>query len=256
MISEYKNIERLRYRLSNDISDASKSSDSIFKRIFRVVFSAAFSFYLSNASRTFFGIGTTNEKSNGQWILALLILTLIFVVIFVVTYGIFSFLSFIYRNIKRVGRKSNEKIRDSEKKKATKDFDNISIDSVMLVQEYIESYNKLSNETSIDNDDQKQFYLFEALHYIDTACQYAKPIITLDCIVKAGYETSKYVDDYRFNNFLEILSKQIDFLVLDNKYDYITSDELLNYRFEVVVKEFRALGGVLSQETESVVMNK
>lgn len=238
MISQYKNIERLRYRISNDIYDATKGTDNVFVRIFRMVFSSIFSFYLSTASRTIFGIEEKLENVSYAWLWLLFILSLIFVLFFGISFKMSSYVIKAYNCIRRVGPRKS-KLGMNDKRKATKDFDNIAIDSLLLVDEYIQEFSK--NNNVIESDVKKQYYLFEIIHYMLTACRFATPLITLKCIDYDGNEESHNIEEYRFRNFLDIMKEQILFLDSKSNTDYFSNNIMLSSRVNEIKRKYNWL---------------
>lgn len=238
MISQYKNIERLRYRISNDIYDATKGTDNIFVRVFRMVFSSIFSFYLSTASKTILGIEEKLDKVSYAWFWQLIVLSLIFVLFFGISFKMSSYAIKAYNCIRRVGPRRS-KLSMKDQRKATKDFDNIAIDSLLLVDEYIHEFSKINN--AIESDVKKQYYLFEIIHYMLTACRFATPLITLKCIDYDGNEESHNIEEYRFKNFLNIMENQILFLDSKISPDFYSKNNMLSSRVNEIKREYNWL---------------
>ena len=233
MISQYKNIERLRYRISNDIADASKTTDSVLTRAGETVFSTVFSYYLSSFSLN----DVENVSGLQDWLLLLALRIIIFIVFFVVSFLMIRMLIIGYRAVKIVRRK--KKIGIADKKRATKDFDNIALDSLMLVEEYIAIY---LDKSKPQRDEIKLFYLYEIVHYTLTSCRFALPLIEKSCITCIGEEKSYYVEEYRFKNYLNILNNQIElFLKSSNIQNIVDNDEMLKKRIECIESYYKEL---------------
>ena len=245
MISQYKNIERLRYRISNDIAKASKTTDTVLTRAVEAIFSTVLSYYLSSSTLPLFNTND-NTIQPTQWLVFLFLRIVIFLLFFILAFILIKLIILVYKSVKIVGRKKKTGIKD--KQKATKDFDNIALDSLMLVEEYIAIY---SNRKTPLKPELEKFYIYEIVHYTLTACNYALPLIKKSCITYSGDEMSPYVEEDRFINFLSILKSQKDFLHEPGPSNYIEKTTVLKKRVEEIDEAYETLSAYKNCQSEN-----
>ena len=171
MINSFKNFERLRYRLSNDMReialDTKGNADDIKGQISNTIFATIFSAFITEIAFK------DNETGYNLGIVFLLIL--IFCSIYIVSYIAYNFLYNIF--VTAWNKRKVNKIDNSADtmKQIQKDFDNIACDSILIAKDYIDAFSALSNDDS--NKSLKTFYFYEIMHYIDTACEKTKELV-------------------------------------------------------------------------------
>lgn len=206
MIDSFKNFERLRYRLSNDMrelaSDSKESSDKLMEQIANTVFATIFSAFITKMA---FGDG-----ENGYNICMILKMIVLFVFIYVVSFVLYSFL---YRKIlKKWQERKIHSINSgmSAMIQIQKDFDNIACDSILMARGYKSAYEKLPDIE--ENQNLKVFYYYEIMHYMDVACDKTRDLVKhkKDCIRTMNEAIG--VDIFRVINIKNIMEEMIAFL--------------------------------------------
>ena len=203
MINSFKNFERLRYRLSNDMReialDTKGNADDIKGQISNTIFATIFSAFITEIAFK------DNETGYNLGIVFLLIL--IFCSICIVSYIAYNFLYNIF--VTAWNKRKVNKIDNSADtmKQIQKDFDNIACDSILIAKDYIDAFSALSNDDS--NKSLKTFYFYEIMHYIDTACEKTKELVQYKSECIRTMQTASGVDIFRVSNLLNII-KEID----------------------------------------------
>jgi len=213
MIDSFKNFERLRYRLSNDMReialDTKGNADEIKGQISNTIFATIFSAFITEIAFK------DNETGYNLGMIALQIL--IFCIIYIVSYIAYNFL---YNVVVTAWnkRKVNKIDNGAETmKQIQKDFDNIACDSILVAKSYLDAFSALSNDAS--NKSLKTFYFYEIMHYLDTACEKTKELVQYKSECIRTTQTASGVDIFRVSNLLNII-KEID-TFLDNQFNTI-----------------------------------
>lgn len=218
MIDSYKNFERLKYRISQDISKIKKiveiNSNMWFEEMITQLSSAIISALACGAITTsqfsyvknFFNSLLKNISSY-MWksFLSGALTTLVFILIYVLFFIIFRYIT---SKIRRY-RKANSLPDDNPNWQ--KNFDNIACDSIFVAFEYKKEY-----ETSGDQEQNlRTFYFCETVHYLQTACIYTKNLC-LDKKYIYSPSTGKGVEQYRIYNMIELIKELLIFVEKEN----------------------------------------
>ena len=158
MIDSFKNFERLRYRLSNDMrelaSDSKENSDSLKGQISNTVFATIFSAFITEVA--------LKDNGNGYDFCMIMKMITVFVIIYITSYILYGFL---YNKIMKIWKARKIYSINSGMDKMIqiqKDFDNIACDSILVARGYRNAYDELENIPS--NKTLKIFYYYEIMH--------------------------------------------------------------------------------------------
>ena len=233
MINSFKNFERLRYRMSNDIKelvvDSKRNSDNVKEELSNTIFSSVFSAFVTEVAFN------TNSDSI-DWCSIIKIIA-IFILLYIVTYELYSFF---YTRIKDFFKE--RKINTIDKSmdamiKIQKDFDNIACDSILVARNYKLEYLRLKNsENSLKDTESNQnlmiFYYFEIMHYLMTACEKTINLVKNKKKCIKTLNESEGVDIFRVINILDIICELDDFLDdnIDVIQDYNNQEETIEYQ--------------------------
>lgn len=213
MIGSFKNFERLRYRLSNDMReialDTKGNTDEIKGQISNTIFATIFSAFITEIAFK------DNEIGYNLGTVSLLIL--IFCFVYIVSYITYNFLYNIL--VAAWNKRKVNKIDNSADtmKQIQKDFDNIACDSILVAKGYLDAFSTLSNNDL--NKSLKTFYFYEIMHYLDTACEKTKELVQYKSECIRTIQTASGVDIFRVSNLLNII-KEID-IFLDVNFNTI-----------------------------------
>lgn len=235
MINSYKNFERLRYRISNDMKDIYLKnkirSDDIKEQISNTIFATIFSAFVTE-------VAFRNIDLNKSLITTLLLIT-IFVFIYIISYALYNMIFnklMTFINSRKLGTidTSVEKMIQIQK-----DFDNIACDSMLLCNNYnIEFENLIYNE---ENRNLKTMYYYEILHYLDTACEKTLELVKNknDCI--RTLDKALGVDIFRVINLLNIAKELEIFLDKNSNYIFINNNqkEAINFQINSLKEKIR-----------------
>ena len=216
MIDSFKNFERLRYRLSNDMReialDTKGNADKIKGQISNTIFATIFSAFITEIA--------FNENETGYNLGMIALQILIFCFIYIASYIIYNYLYNILvtawnkRKVNKIDNSANTM------KQIQKDFDNIACDSILVAKGYLDAFSALSNSDS--NKSLKTFYFYEIMHYLDTACEKTKELVQYKSECIRTIQTASGVDVFRVSNLLNII-KEID-TFLDINFNAICTD--------------------------------
>lgn len=212
MINSFKNFERIRYRISNDINKLGiqnkDSNDSMEKELSSTVFASVFSAFLTEVA-----LNDKMETINWCDILSCL---LIFVIIYIVAFWVYKLIT---RKIKFfLGKRKHHKIDNSMENmiQIQKDFDNIACDSILVARDYrsaFENLKKLEEEGTAEKDNNlKAFYLFEVMHYMETACKKTKALVKHKDKCIRTLDEGEGADIFRVKNIINIMHEIDEFL--------------------------------------------
>lgn len=141
MIDSFKNFERLRYRLSNDMrelaSDSKENSDSLKGQISNTVFATIFSAFITEVA--------LKDNGNGYDFCMIMKMITVFVIIYITSYILYGFL---YNKIMKIWKARKIYSINSGMDKMIqiqKDFDNIACDSILVARGYRNAYDELEN---------------------------------------------------------------------------------------------------------------
>lgn len=237
MIESFKNIERLRYRLSSDmeklLSDNKGKTDDMKEQISNTVFAAIFSAFITEVA-----IGGNEENYiTGINIAVIILKILIFIILYVLSYKAYNFLR-IKRN-KWSELRSLKRVDTGEKAmlQIQKDFDNIACDSILVAREYKDLFVDLTHNA--ENKSLKTFYYYEVMHYLATACEKTVSLVkNKEKCVRTSQEATG-VDEYRIINIKDIMEEIRDFLQSEfaNICGGAVLEEDIRYQFEQIAKE-------------------
>ncbi|MCD7882754.1 MAG: hypothetical protein LUI87_03460 [Lachnospiraceae bacterium] len=239
MEGEFRNFERLRYRLSVDMenitSNNKKTEERQKNQISNTIFATIFSALINNvafADLSMVSSATSATTSNVSGTLNqienILIQALAFCFVFILAYLLYDHISpFVPKLIGELKVKSTDK-SDANMKKIKKDFDNIACDCILVAQEYRQSYeatilSQFHSETY--KQTMLQFYYFEVLHYIAKASQKIKILMNNKDQCIRTENVADGVDLFRVKNTYELikdtekefLNKNIDLICKDNE---------------------------------------
>ena len=171
MIDSFKNFERLRYRLSNDMrelaSDNKENSDSLKGQMSNTVFATIFSAFITEVA--------LKDNGNGYDFCMIMKMITVFVIIYITSYILYGFL---YNKIMKIWKARKIYSINSGMDKMIqiqKDFDNIACDSILVARGYRNAYDELENIPS--NKTLKIFYYYEIMHYLDVSCEKTEDLI-------------------------------------------------------------------------------
>lgn len=221
MPDSFKNFERLRYRLSNDmrqIATQGAISDEK-KQIPNTIFATIFSAFITE-------MAFKNESSKRNFVVILLQI-LSFCIIYIISYTLYN--SLILKIIKFFKNWGHKKIDTSPEKmiQIQKDFDNIACDSIFAAQNYMDAFSSIyavSNANSnISPHNLMTFYFYEIMHYLDTACSKTKDLVDNKKQCIKTMDIAQGVDIYRVENIILIMDdinnfikKYINFICVNN----------------------------------------
>lgn len=216
MIDSFKNFERLRYRLSNDMREIALetkgNSDEIKTQISNTIFATIFSAFITEI--------VFKENDNGYDFVMIAFQIFIFCFIYVVSYIIYNYL-YNYLITEYNKRKVNKIDNGAETmKQIQKDFDNIACDSILVAKSYSDAFSSLSKKSS--KKSLKTFYFYEIMHYLDTACEKTKELVQYKAECTRTTQTASGVDIFRVLNLLKMI-KELD-TFLDKNFDAICNN--------------------------------
>lgn len=217
MINSFKNFERLRYRISNDLKDLlinnKNSNDNMRGEISNTIFATIFSAFVTEVV----------FNSNLQMIKwgKMVIMLLLFIIIYVISYWLYNFLHL--KLLSYLGKRQLQTIDKSMDVmiQIQKDFDNIACDSILAARDFKLAYTKERKNKNI-----KAFYLFETMHYLTTACEKTKNLVeNKEKCIRTSSE-AEGVDVFRVQNIINIMQEIDKFLdenlkELDDYTDYL-----------------------------------
>ena len=206
MIDTYKNTERLRYRLNKDIlnlydeikKENDKRSVTFIDEFFSTIASSVSGLFASQEAFIPLRDSLRNlERKVLKYQFPEIIISAISIALCVLIFLIIYVL--IYSGLKKFKNKNS--VNKPEGKDYTdyiKEFDNIACDSIFVAIEYTEVF------LSTVNQNEKEMYFFEAIHYLETASILTKML----CQEKKNLKTSRNcmgVDIYRVRNINEVM---------------------------------------------------
>ena len=204
MVDSFKNFERLRYRLSSDISqiadDLEANSSDTKKSLVNTIFATVFSGCITE-------VAFMSSTPQPLWS-EIVKRVVAFVAIYIVAYGFYmALVPLVHRFFDLFNRKKTHAKKRNEVDQCIKEFDNIACDSVLLARGYMDDLSETNDQLL------KKFYYYEIMHYLRTA---NVKILTLlvneeKCIKKPNM--NKGVEIYRIDNILSIEEKIFDFLM-------------------------------------------
>lgn len=236
MINSFKNFERLRYRISNDIKnlvvDNKSSNDNMREEISNTIFATIFSTFITEIV-----FGSSTETI--EWC-KIAIMIPVFIIVYVGSYLLYNFahsklVPFLGRRKLQIVDKSMDAMIQIQK-----DFDNIACDSILVAREFKSAFEKQKeNEEEGDIEQDKNlnaFYLFETMHYLGTACEKTKDLVKNKQKCIRTLDEAEGVDIFRVKNIISIMQEVDKFLddnlgVLD---DYTDQEEAIEYQHKII----------------------
>lgn len=231
MIESFKNFERLRYRLSNDMrelaSNEKTNSDNLKEQISNTVFATIFSAFITE-------IAFKNNGTDNNFCILFKQIT-VFVIVYVVTYVIYNFF---YGKILSIWEKRKIHVINRSMDvmiQVQKDFDNIACDSILVAQSYKKAFKDLENHPESNNF--RIFYYYEIMHYLDSACEKTKELVEnkKDCI--RTMDEALGVDIYRVINIKDIMLEIDSFL--DNEFENVCGGNIQKEAIEYQRKQIK-----------------
>lgn len=215
MINSFKNFERLRYRISNDIKnlvvDNKNSNDNMREEISNTIFATIFSAFITEIV-----FGSSTETI--EWC-KIAIMIPVFIIIYVGSYWLYNLahrklVSFLgKRKLQTVDKSMDAMIQ------IQKDFDNIACDSILAARDFKSAYEKQreNEEKDVIEEDKnlKAFYLFETMHYLATACEKTKDLVKNKQKCIRTLNEAEGVDIFRVKNIISIM-QEVDKFLDDN----------------------------------------
>lgn len=247
MINSFKNFERLRYRISNDIknlvADNKSSNDCMREEISNTIFATVFSAFVTEVA---FNSNTDTVK----WC-TIFEMILIFILVYIGAYWLYNKV-----HNKLVFFWEKRKIQTIDKSMATmiqvqKDFDNIACDSILMARDFklaFENLKGLEASSNVEEDKNlKAFYLFEIMHYLGTSCEKTKVLVSNKEKCIRTLNESEGVDVFRVKNIINIMEELDDFLDdnLSTLDDYIDQKTEIDY-------QHRLIKGLINNITENM----
>ena len=233
MINSFKNFERLRYRLSNDMRkiavESQENTDSLSGQIANTIFATLFSAFITEVA--------FRDSESGFDFPMIAKLCGVFIVVYIISYIIYNY---IYKLIVKLWNGFRVHSVNTGIKKMIqiqKDFDNIACDSILIAREYQSAFDDL--EMTNENKNLRIFYYYEILHYLDTACDKTEALVKnkSDCIRTMNEATG--VDIFRVINIKNMMIELDQFL--DDKCSIIGDDpsqnEAVNYQHAEVKRK-------------------
>lgn len=199
MIDSFKNFERLRYRLSNDMREiascTSGNADDVKGQISNTIFATIFSAFITEIA--------LKDNGNEYNICMLVFQIFIFCIVYIVSYIAYNYLYNIISSARKKRKVNKLDTSTTKMIQIQKDFDNIACDSILVAKSYIDAFNSLSNNASTQS--LKTFYFYEVMHYLDTASEKTKELVEFknECI--RTLQTASGVDIYRVVNLKNIM---------------------------------------------------
>lgn len=242
MIDSFKNIERLRYRTNKDnrklyeeIKDLYKEQRGVFfEELFSAVASAVAALFLTTEVFESLKARIINiykfifDKEPAIMVINIISLILCMIILLVVAYGIYGILNYIKK------RKEKNKVDGRDKTDYIKEFDNIACDSIFVALEYKEAY------INIEEPDLKKMYLFEIIHYLDSASEITNKLCEDNRNIKT-LQNVHGVDFYRIRNIKSIMIDLHSFIKssIENEEGLIDSSdkEVLNNQLEKIIEK-------------------
>lgn len=206
MIDSFKNIERLRYRLSNDMrkiaSDNNEKSSDIKDQISNTIFATVFSAFITE-------VVFREPEVVYDW-RTIFKLILVFVGIYILSYIAYNFL---YSHILAFWKERKiHSVRTGMKVmiQIQKDFDNIACDSVLMARSYRNAFKDLPQDSA--SKTLRTFYYYEILHYIDVACDKTQDLINYKQYCIRTMDKAVGVDLFRVINIKNMIQELNAFL--------------------------------------------
>lgn len=229
MINSFKNFERLRYRIFNDIkslvADSKSSNESMREEISNTIFATVFSAFITEVA--------FNNEEMVKWC-AICEMILIFVVVYIVSYLLYNLV-----HNKLVIFWEERKFHTIDKNvtamiQIQKDFDNIACDSILVARDFKAAFENLRNLEEDRN--LKAFYLFEIMHYLGTACEKTKDLVSNKQQCIRTLAESEGVDVFRVENIIKIMQEMDEFLDrnLVVLYDYEEQKEAIEFQHNLI----------------------
>lgn len=233
MVDSFKNFERLRYRLSNDMReislDTKGNANEIKGQISNTIFATIFSAFITEIAFN------NNSAEYNLGMISLQIL--IFCFIYIASYIIYNYLYNIL--ITEWHKRKVNKIDNSEAtiRQIQKDFDNIACDSILVAKGYLDAFNALPNISP--NKSIKTFYFYEVMHYLNTACEKTRDLVQNKSECIRTINTASGVDIFRVSNLLNII-KEVD-IFLDVNFKTICNGnpqlQAIQHQYEQIKKK-------------------
>lgn len=253
MIHSFKNSERLRYRISNDIRElvfeTKGSNDATREMLSNTIFATVFSAMITEVA---FG----SHEIGADW-KSVLYLIFIFILFYVAIY-------FSYKAIRRKIHLFMEprKIHSLDEGithaiKTMKDFDNIACDSVLVAKDFKAQFEKLQcsgmNPNLQEYKDIKAFYLFEIMHYLGVASDKTKALVESSNLCIRTMNHAEGVDIFRAINILNIMNELDTFLDENlSKIDgYENQQDAINYQHKTIKEILELISAKITEIQKS-----
>lgn len=216
MFSNFKNFERLRYQLIDDYTSIQKQKRPEEQFIESSLFSGLLSMIVSDLLSNEMSLWLVN--CNHKFIIRLSVLIVVYI-------GLFISFKYIYVKIedKIYFRKIHCSKGIQTEERLIKKFDNIAIDSLIMAMGYRDCLEDLSSGISANTH---ELFLYEMIHYIDTAQKITNQLFQLkDSCINQG-DLSDRIDRYRVCNAVNIMDELMT-NVDNHVFDYKLNDNVL-----------------------------
>lgn len=206
MIDSFKNFERLRYRISNDIknliADNKNSTNDMKEQVSNTIFATVFSALITE-------IAFSKDGGNFEWCSVFKMIA-IFVVVYIASYFLYNLLY--GKIVKYINKRKIHTVKQGMDVmvQIQKDFDNIACDSILLARDYKKEFEAL--EDNEDNHNLKVFYYYEMMHYLDTACEKTQMLVKNKQRCIRTMNESEGVDIFRVLNIKDMMIELNKFL--------------------------------------------
>lgn len=195
MFNTFKNTELFRYFIRIDLNKnfdkIIKQNSSNFSLIAGSIFSGAFSIL-----GTYFGMNDYNSKTLPKMVIT----SVLFIILFIVSMQIYKFGCFFTVFIKNLNNR--EKLPDKEKiKEYIDDFDHIACDNILISQNFINAYKAEPNEHL------REFYYYEIIYYSSKSMDIINRLFINKKLCINDKNNIERVHLYRVENALNMLSE-------------------------------------------------
>lgn len=231
MIDSFKNFERLRYRLSNDMrkiaSNTKGNVDDIKGQISNTIFATIFSAFITEIA--------FKDDGNGYDICMIVFQIFIFCLVYIISYIAYNFFYNIISTVWKKRKVNKLDISTTKMIQIQKDFDNIACDSILVAKNYMDAFNTLPNSAS--NQSLKTFYFHEIMHYLDTAYEKTKELVEFKTECIRTMQTASGVDIYRVVNLKNIMKEINTFLnnEFNNIYNTDPQKQAIQYQYNQII---------------------
>ena len=202
MLRSFKNLELLRYYVGMNFEKSfrsfTKQSEEKNEQLASTVFSTALSLIASFLSTKYVHCLSTIKN--------ILIIVVVFVVGFILSYNVYLFAYRKLSQIKRSFKKYKRKTSAIEIKEMIDNFDHIACDNVLIAEEFIQHFDsKRDSELST-------FYYFEVIYYAKIATEKTLKVLNNPNTCINSKVKTDAIDLFRIYNLCKILERILEFI--------------------------------------------